>query len=98
MKRYLFRTALMKGLLLVVVICTLASAPVSAQNTVKKETFVYSVKDTIQLQLDKYVDNSVHYEGKRPVFIYVHGGGFATGSRINALQIKYCKHFTAWGF
>jgi hypothetical protein len=76
----------------------MAMGTLAAQNSVAKETIVYSVKDTLQLHLDKYVDNSVQYTGKRPVFIYVHGGGFATGSRINALQIKYLKHFTAQGF
>ena len=88
----------MQRFLFVLIACIMAAATVSAQSTVKKETMVYSTKDTIQLQLDKYVDNSVPYKSKRPVFIYVHGGGFATGSSINALQIQYCKHFTAQGF
>lgn len=69
-----------------------------AQSTVERETLVYSVKDDKELLLDKYVDNGAAYEGKRPVMIYVHGGGFATGSRVNALQIKYNKHFAAQGF
>ena len=30
--------------------------------------------------------------------IYVHGGGFSMGSRVNALQIQYGKHFVAQGF
>lgn len=88
----------MQRFLFVLIACIIAAATVSAQSTVKRETMVYSTKDTIQLHLDKYVDNSVSYKGKRPVFIYVHGGGFATGSRINALQIQYCKHFVAEGF
>ena len=71
---------------------------VSAQSTVTRETVLYAVKDTTHVYLDKYVDNGVPYKGKRPVFIYVHGGGFATGSRINALQTQYCKHFAAAGF
>src|SRR5215471_6941249 len=98
MKKYLFKTIHIKRVLLVLVVCIMTVVTVSAQSTVEKETIVYSVKDTTQLHLDKYVDNSVPYKGKRPVFIYVHGGGFATGSRINALQIQYCKHFTAQGF
>lgn len=98
MKKYLFKTIQVKRILFVLAVCMIAIATVSAQPTVQKETIVYSVKDTTQLHFDKYVDNSVLYKGKRPVFIYVHGGGFATGSRINALQIQYCKHFTAQGF
>ena len=68
------------------------------QKTIEKETFVYAQKDGMDLHLDKYVDKSVANEGKRPVMIYVHGGGFSMGSRINALQIKYNKHFTAKGY
>lgn len=98
MKKYLFSTINIKSVLLITVACIATAATLSAQSTVSKETLVYSVKDTLQLHLDKYVDNSVPYNGKRPVFIYVHGGGFAMGSRINALQIKYCKHFVAQGF
>jgi hypothetical protein len=30
--------------------------------------------------------------------IYIHGGGFSTGSSKNALQIKYNKYFAAQGF
>lgn len=69
-----------------------------AQSSVERKTFVYSVKDGKQLRLDKYVDNSVAYKGKRPVLIYVHGGVFSAGGRVNALQIQYGKHFTAQRF
>lgn len=71
---------------------------VSGQNSIQKETLVYAEKDGKQLHLDKYVDPSVPVEGKRPVMIYVHGGGFSMGSRVNALQIQYGKHFAKQGF
>jgi hypothetical protein len=88
----------MKKVLMIIAVGLIALTRVAAQSTVEKQTVVYSVKDTTHLRLDKYVDNSVAYKGKRPVIIYVHGGGFATGGRVNALQIKYLKHFTAQGF
>lgn len=88
----------MNRLLFALIVCTISVSVASAQSTITKETFVYSVKDTMQLQLDKYVDNNVLYKGKRPVFVYVYGGGFATGSLINALQIQYYKHFVAQDF
>ena len=69
-----------------------------AQSSIEKETFTYATKDGNELRLDKYVDNSIKDAQKRPVIIYVHGGGFATGSSKNALQIKYNKHFAAKGF
>ncbi len=74
------------------------STGVMAQNTVVKETLVYAVKDGKELHMDKYVDNNAAVKGKRPALIYVHGGGFSMGSRVNALQILYCKHFAAQGF
>lgn len=88
----------MKKLLVVVAICMVALSGAIAQNKIERKTFVYSVKDTLELKLDKFVDNSVPFQGKRPVMIYVHGGGFMVGSRINALQDKYCKHFAEKGF
>src|ERR687886_194919 len=88
----------MKRLFLLLRACMITVSTLLAQSTVERKTIVYSAKDGVQLQLDKYVDNSVLYKGKRPVIIYVHGGGFATGSRVNALQIQYCKHFTSQGF
>lgn len=69
-----------------------------AQSKIERETLVYSTREGQELHLDKYVDNSVPYPGKRPVMIYVHGGGFSMGSRVNALQIMYCKHFAEQGF
>ncbi len=88
----------MKSLFLLFVMCVMAASNALAQASVERKTIVYSTKDGKDLHLDKYVDNTVAYNGKRPVFIYVHGGGFVTGSRINALQIQYVKHFVAQGF
>lgn len=69
-----------------------------AQSRIERETLVYSVKEGQELRMEKFVDNSIKYNGKRPVMIYVHGGGYSMGSRINALQFTYCKHFAARGF
>lgn len=69
-----------------------------AQSRVEKETFVYAEKDGASLHLDKYVNKDVLFEGEKPVLIYVHGGGFSVGNRVNALQIQYAKHFTEQGF
>ncbi|KPM46743.1 alpha/beta hydrolase [Jiulongibacter sediminis] len=68
-----------------------------AQKTIQKETLVYKSEEGLELKLDKYV-SSVPADHKRPVMIYVHGGGFAMGSSKNALQIKYNKHFAEQGF
>ncbi len=88
----------MKKILLFLTILAVAAGTLYSQNTIKRETMVYSVKDGKELLLDRYTCESPGQEGKRPVFIYVHGGGFSTGSRVNALQIQYCKHFAKQGF
>lgn len=71
---------------------------VAPQTEISRETFTYSKneKNGKGLLLDKYA--GAPRETKQPVLIYVHGGGFTTGSRVNALQIKYCKHFVEQGF
>ena len=88
----------MRKLTLILISVVIISATLSAQNTIQKEILVYATKDGQKLLFDKYVDNRTQFTGKRPVMIYVHGGGFSTGSSKNALQIKYNKHFAAQGF
>jgi hypothetical protein len=88
----------MKKTFLVLIFTFLSVFMSLAQSKIEKETLAYATKDGKELRLDKYVDNSIKATGKRPVMIYVHGGGFATGSSKNALQIKYNKHFAAQGF
>ena len=88
----------MKKLTLILISFVIISATLSAQNTIQKEILVYATKDGQKLLLDKYMDSRTQFTGKRPVMIYVHGGGFSTGSSKNALQIKYNKHFAAQGF
>ncbi|MCB0850904.1 MAG: alpha/beta hydrolase [Bacteroidetes bacterium] len=89
---------MMKKIFTILAASMLAFSFVTAQNKIERETFMYAEKDGQKLHLDTYVDHSMEYEGKRPVMIYVHGGGFSMGSRINALQIKYNKHFATQGF
>ena len=59
MKKYLLKAVHIKRILSIVIACIIVTVTVSAQSTVEKETMVYSVRDTTQLHLDKYVDNSV---------------------------------------
>lgn len=88
----------MKKLMFVLTYTYFFSGALFAQSTIQKETLVYATKEGKELRLDKYVDNGTPFTGKRPVMIYVHGGGFSMGSSKNALQIKYSKHFVPQGF
>ena len=69
-----------------------------AQSKITRDTYVYAIKGTDTLHLDLYVDHSVQVKGKRPVMIYIHGGGFSTGSRKNVAQEIYNRHLAEKGF
>lgn len=61
-----------------------------------KETHVFATKDGEDLTLDTYIDSSVVVEGKRPVFIYVFGGAWESGSKENGAKIA--QFFAQQGF
>jgi poly(3-hydroxybutyrate) depolymerase len=88
----------MKKLFLSLTVLAMAVNVGIAQPKIEKETLVYATKDGKELRLDKYAEANRQPSTKRPMMIYVHGGGFALGSSKNALQIKYNKHFAAQGF
>lgn len=70
----------------------------SEDHKYNKETFTYKVIDGEELKLDKIIDLSVKNKRKKPIFMYIHGGEFTTGSRINVLQQRYCKHYASQGY
>jgi predicted esterase len=69
-----------------------------AQPNIIRNTYVYSIKGADTLYLDTYVDQSIVVKERRPVMIYVHGGGFSAGSRKNAAQEMFNRHFAEKGF
>jgi poly(3-hydroxybutyrate) depolymerase len=69
-----------------------------AQHDIKRSTYVYSIKGSDTLHLDTYIDYSVPDRGRRPVMIYIHGGGFSAGSRKNAAQEMFNRHYAEQGF
>jgi predicted esterase len=88
----------MKSLFITFAAIALVAANAIAQGKITKETATYAEKDGKEILLDKYIDNTFRSEGKHPAFIYVHGGGFAAGNRLNTQQNRYCKHFAEQGF
>lgn len=71
---------------------------VAAQSGVTRDTYVYSVKGADTLHMDVYVDHSPKFkEEKRPVMIYIHGGAWSAGSRKNAAQEVFNRHFAELG-
>ncbi len=66
-------------------------------DSVTIQTLTYAQKDNATLDLDVYTpwkDN----EKQRPVFIYVHGGGFYTGVRNDNRAIAFCKKIAKHGY
>lgn len=64
---------------------------INAQNTITKETFIYSIKGNDTLRLDKY---DAGCEEIKPCVIFVFGGGFLSGARDQEFYIPY-YHFLA---
>lgn len=70
-----------------------------AQNNVTLETRTFSIIGKDTLKLDAYYNGSasVKPEG-RPVLVHIHGGGFYTGSRVNAAQEVFCRYMAERGW
>lgn len=66
-------------------------------DSVDVETFTYANKDNTPLDLDLYLpgfDNEID----RPVFLYVHGGGFSGGRRDEPNIQAFCKKMARHGY
>lgn len=65
--------------------------------TFKKQTYLYAVKATDSLYLDRYFMTRSSDEPK-PCVIFLFGGGFVTGERNAPRYIPYFRHLAAKGF
>lgn len=74
--------------------CVKPKSPKSGE--IDKQTFVFSVKDGDTLRLDKYVIPSK--EINRPCVLFVFGGGFVGGSRIEEFNVDYLKKLAERGY
>ena len=55
--------------------------PEAIKPFVKKQGFIYATKDSVQLGLDLYTNDSERTNTKKPCVIFVFGGGFVMGRR-----------------
>lgn len=79
----------------------LSGSSVKAQQRAVKETYLYSIKGTDSLFLDRYYpgsDTAALANGKHPCLIFVFGGGFFTGNRDNSLYTSYYNWLVEKGF
>jgi hypothetical protein len=56
---------------------------------IKKQSFIYSVKDTTELGLDMYSISDEKMNGKRPCVVFIFGGAFIGGRRDDSLYNRY---------
>lgn len=61
------------------------------------ETHTYISKDGQNLDLDIYYP-AEDFETKRPLILYVHGGGFQGGERNSEGNVKFCTRFAELGY
>ncbi|NUY81311.1 alpha/beta hydrolase [Flavobacterium sp. MAH-1] len=61
----------------------------------KMQTLTYFKNDTLQLDLDLYMPDKKP-SGKLPLMIFVHGGGFSGGQRLQ--NASFCQYLAQHGF
>ena len=95
----------MKTLIFPLIIILFCLANVSAggryldviSDSVVVETYTYAEKDNQKLDMDIYMP-AVDQETERPVFLYVHGGGFSGGTRNSDGIVEFCKKIAGRGY
>lgn len=69
-----------------------------AETTVLKRTYLFSIEGKDTLFLDKYEDTSSIRTVKRPVILFIHGGGFRGGSRDRSDYLMFFRFLAKQGF
>jgi len=64
---------------------------------VKKSTKTFYQKSSESLRMDIF-SPSADTLTKKPVLLYVHGGGFSGGSRDEERHLQFCRHFALKGY
>jgi len=86
--------------LLTIVACT-NSKPTTDEDgsVVVRETRIFSILGKDTLKLDVYINPQAKVKPDgRPVMLYIHGGGFTAGSRINAAQEVFLRYMAERGW
>lgn len=66
-------------------------------DSVDVHTYTYASKDGENLDLDIYLP-FYDQEESRPVILYVHGGGFSSGTRNGPGTVQFCRRLAERGF
>lgn len=88
----------MKRIFQLFTLCVWATVSV-AQTEIKFETKVFSVLGKDTLKIDAFYDTKAEVKPEgRPVMVYIHGGGFVGGERVNAAQEVFCRYLAERGW
>lgn len=69
----------------------------SLYTTIEKSTYTYFNKPDEELKMDLF-DPIENRKSDRPVILYVHGGGFASGERDHPVHEDFLRHFAHKGY
>lgn len=90
------------SLILLFVLCCVSCVnqdkPDVSANEVQKENFIFAIKGTDTLSLDKYELPSIAPAGKKPVMLFAFGGGFKGGNKADKSYIPYFEFLARNGF
>ena len=64
---------------------------------INTETYTYATKDGEKLELDIYLPQN-DAELERATIVYIHGGGFSTGTRDGEKTKQFCKQMAGYGY
>lgn len=68
------------------------------ENSIVMETYTYANREGNDLKLDRYSDNSIKVQGKRPAIIFSFGGGWEGGSRSDSGTVSLLAPFITMGY
>lgn len=84
-------------LLLFILLAGIGSVVAQPEPSIHKETFLYAVKGTDSLYLDKY-DRLSYSSFSSPCLVFVFGGGFYTGSRNDPGNVPFFEAMADAGY
>ena len=62
------------------------------------KTYTYAIKGIDTLRMDVYTPAKIEAQARLPVLLWMHGGGFAGGSRKSTDEVKMMEYFTKNNF
>ena len=99
MQQKLKLVSIMKKIVFCLVMFGAALGLKAQSNEVTRETRTFSIIGKDTLKVDAYINPKAEVKPEgRPVVMYIHGGGWTMGSRVNAAQEIFCRYMAERGW